>query len=48
MDCVTARLQIKIGMLFSILDLEKCKEMEKIGEIHFGGPRSEKQFMEND
>jgi len=48
MDCVTTRLQMEIGMFFSVLDPEKCKEIGKIGEIPFGGPRTEKNFREND
>jgi len=53
MDCVTTRLQMGIGMTFSALDPEKCKEIGKIGEIlfprkcrnFFGGPRTETQFV---
>ena len=49
MDCVTTRLQMEIGMCFmSLIDPEKCKEIGKIGEIVFGGPRTEKSFREND
>ena len=39
MDCVRTRLQMEIGMFFSVLDPEKCKELWKIGEILFGGLR---------
>jgi len=35
---------MEIGMFCSVLDSEKCKEIEKIGEILFGGPRTEKKF----
>jgi len=35
-------------MFFSVLDPKKCKEIGKIGEILFGGPRTEKQIREND
>ena len=48
MDCVTTRLQMEIRVLFSVDDPEKCKEIGKIGEILFGGPRTEKKFREND
>ena len=51
MDCVTTRLQMEIGIFFSVLDPEKCKEIGKIGEILFGGLRTEKtekKFREND
>jgi len=49
MDCVTIRLQMEIGMLFlSFTEPEKCKEIGKIGEIVFGGPRTETKFREND
>jgi len=49
MDCVTTRLQMEIGMFFSVLDPEKCKEIGKIGKILFGGPRKEnKNLREND
>src|SRR6218665_3319848 len=44
MDCVTTRLQMKIGMFFSLLDPEKCKKLGKIGEILFGGARTEKNL----
>src|SRR6218665_167362 len=48
MDCVTTRLQMAIGIFFSVLDPEKCKKIGKIGEILFGGPRTQKKFREND
>jgi len=44
MDCVTTRLQIEIRMFFSVLHPEKCKEIGKIGEILFGGPRTKKEM----
>jgi len=47
MDCVTTRLQMEIGF-FSVLDPEKFKDIEKIGEILFDGPWTEKKFREND
>ena len=34
--------------MFSLLDPEKCKKIVKIGEILFGGPKTEKKFTEND
>jgi len=46
MDCVTTRLQFEC--LFSVLDPEKCKKIGNIGEIVFGGPRTEKNIREND
>jgi len=48
MDCVTTRLQMGIRMFFSVLDIEKCKEIGKIGEILSGGLRTEKKIREND
>jgi len=48
MDCDTTRLQMEIGMFSSVRDPEKCKEIGKIGEIRFGGPRTEEKFREND
>jgi len=33
---------------FSGPDPEKCKEIGKIGEIVFGGPRTKKNIREND
>jgi len=49
MDCVTTRLQMEIGMCFlSLIDPEKGKEIGKIDEIAFSGPRTEKNFREND
>ena len=33
-------------MFFSVLDPEKCTEIGKIGEIYFGGPRTEEIFRE--
>ena len=48
MDFVTTRLQMENWNVFSVLDPEKCKEIGKIGEILFGGPRTEKQIREND
>ena len=44
MDCVTAILQMEIGLFFSVLDPEKCKEIGKIGEIFLGGLRTEKKI----
>ena len=44
MDCVTTRLQIEIGMFFSVIDREKCKEIEKICDIPFGGLRTKKNL----
>jgi len=41
MDFVTTRLQ-KIDTFLSVLDPKKCKEIGKIGEFCFGGPRTEK------
>ena len=48
MDCVTTRLQMEIGKFFSLLDPEKYKEIGKIVEILFGGPRTDKILREND
>src|SRR6218665_2194133 len=41
MDFVATRLQMEIGMFFSVLDPEKFKE---IGDILFGGPRTQKNL----
>ena len=43
-----AKLWTKTWYVFSVRDLEKCKETAKIGEILFGGPRTEKKFRKND
>ena len=49
MDCVTTRLQMEIVMCFlSLIDPEKGKEIGKIGEIVFGGPKTDTKFREND
>jgi len=39
---------MEIGMLFVLDPENSCKEIWKIGEIHFGGPQTEKQFRKND
>ena len=46
MDCITTRL--KMENVFSVLYAEKCKKIGKIGEVLFGGPRTQKDFREND
>src|SRR6218665_615284 len=38
----------KLECFFSVLDLGKCKEIGKIGEILFGASRTDKRFREND
>ena len=46
MDCVITRprLQMEVGMFFSVPGPEKCKEIGKIGEILFGGRRTEEKL----
>ena len=48
MDCVTTRLQMGIGMFFSVLDPGKCKEIGEIGEILFVVREPRRNFGEND
>src|SRR6218665_2810608 len=43
MDCVTTKLQMEIGIV-SVLGPEKRKEIGKIFDILFGGPRTKKNL----